>query len=42
MMPKQNERLEDAQKRFPELSNELENEIALQNEEEEMNKMNKK
>ena len=35
MRPKQSERLEDAQKRFPELSNELENEIALQNEEEE-------
>jgi len=29
MRPKQSERLEDAQKRFPELSNELENEIAL-------------
>jgi hypothetical protein len=35
MRPKQSERLEDAQKRFPELSNELENEIALQNEEDE-------
>jgi hypothetical protein len=35
MRPKQSERLEDAQKNFPTLLEELENEIALQNEEEE-------
>jgi hypothetical protein len=34
MRPKQSERLEDAQKSFPGLSDELEREIALQNEEE--------
>ena len=35
MRPKQSERLEDAQKNFPGLSDELEREIALQNKEEE-------
>ncbi len=35
MRPKQSERLEDAQKNFPELSDELEKEIAIQNDEEE-------
>src|SRR5205807_6697052 len=35
MRLKQSERLEDAQKNFPELSDELEKEIAIQNDEEE-------
>jgi hypothetical protein len=35
MRPKQSERLEDVQKRYPELSKELEKEIELQNDEEE-------
>jgi len=34
MRPKQSERLEDTQKNFPELSDELEKEIAIQNDEE--------
>jgi hypothetical protein len=34
MRPKQSERLEDAQKNFPELSKELEREIEIQNNEE--------